>query len=44
VSPADPPALIAACLSVGLTGLAAAVIPAMRAARVDPVRVLREEA
>ena len=40
VSPRDPLTLAAACAVVAAVGLAAAWIPALRAARVDPVRAL----
>lgn len=43
VSPLDPVALGAACLSMTLIGLLAAFIPASRAAHVDPMTTLREE-
>ncbi|MEZ5400507.1 MAG: ABC transporter permease [Bryobacteraceae bacterium] len=43
VSPLDPLGLGAACALMVIIGLAAALIPASRAARVDPVRSLREE-
>jgi ABC-type antimicrobial peptide transport system permease subunit len=43
VSPADGPSLAAACVLVLAVAAAACVPPALRAARTDPVRVLREE-
>jgi putative ABC transport system permease protein len=43
VSPLDPLALAAACVSMALIGVIAAFIPASRAARVDPATTLREE-
>lgn len=43
VSPADPVALAASGALLGAVGLLAAWIPAVRAVRVDPIRVLREE-
>jgi putative ABC transport system permease protein len=42
VSPLDPPALAAACLSITVVGLLAASLPALRALRVDPITILRE--
>jgi ABC-type antimicrobial peptide transport system permease subunit len=41
--PIDPPGLIAAAGILTAAGLAAAVVPARRAARLDPVRTLRME-
>jgi putative ABC transport system permease protein len=43
VSALDPVALAGACVLMTLVGILAALIPASRAARVDPMRVLREE-
>ena len=43
VSPLDPVALIAACVSLAAIGMFAGLIPASRAARVDPVVTLRDE-
>ncbi len=43
VSPADPLTLVAAVLTIALTALVAALIPARRAAAVDPTTALRTE-
>jgi putative ABC transport system permease protein len=43
VSPVDPLALAPALGAVGLVAIVAAAVPARRAARLDPVRALREE-
>jgi predicted permease len=43
VSPLDPSALATACVSMTIISLLAGFIPAMRAARVDPVTTLRDE-
>ncbi len=43
VQPLDPMVLSAVVLTLGLTGLAACVLPARRATRLDPVTVLREQ-
>ncbi len=43
VSPADPLTLVAAVLTIALTALTAALIPARRAAAVDPTTALRSE-
>jgi len=43
VSALDPVALAVACVLMTLVGILAALIPASRAARVDPMRVLRDE-
>lgn len=43
VSPLDPVALTAACLSLAVIGTLAGFVPASRAAKVDPVVTLRDE-
>jgi putative ABC transport system permease protein len=43
VSALDPAALMGACAAMTLVGLLATLLPANRAARVDPVTTLREE-
>jgi ABC-type lipoprotein release transport system permease subunit len=43
VSPLDPRALTVACVATMLIGLLAGFLPAVRAARVDPVATLRDE-
>jgi predicted permease len=43
VSALDPVALAVACVLMGLIGILAALIPASRAAGVDPMTVLRDE-
>jgi putative ABC transport system permease protein len=43
VSPLDPFSLLLGCAALTTIGLAAALIPARRAARVDPMLTLREE-
>ena len=43
VSPLDPLALTVACVSMILIGLLAGLLPASRAARVDPLTTLRDE-
>jgi len=43
VSALDPVALAVACVLMSLVGILAAWIPASRAARVDPIAVLRDE-
>ena len=43
VSPLDPVAFTAACVSMVVIGLLAGLIPASRAARIDPVVTLRDE-
>ena len=43
VSAIDPIALSAACVTMTLVGILAAWVPAKRAARVDPMTVLRDE-
>ena len=43
VSAPDPAALAVACVLMTLVGILAALIPASRAAGVDPITVLRDE-
>lgn len=43
VNPRDPAAFAAACAVMGAAALAACFLPAWRAARIDPMRALREE-
>jgi len=43
VRPADPAVLVATTVILGLAALLAAVIPAQRAANVEPMRALRVE-
>jgi putative ABC transport system permease protein len=43
VSPLDPPTFIAVALIVTLTGVVAAYLPARRAARLDPLAIIRGE-
>jgi predicted permease len=43
VAPTDPVTLAGALAVLGAAGAAAALLPALRATRVDPVRALREE-
>ena len=43
VTPADAPTLLASAALLGAAGIAASWIPASRATRIDPLRVLRDE-
>jgi ABC-type antimicrobial peptide transport system permease subunit len=43
VSPFDPPSLVLACALIMVLCLAAVTIPAIRAARVEPAEILREQ-
>jgi len=43
VKPLDPPVISAVILTLAVVGLAACVVPARRATRVDPMTVLREQ-
>jgi len=43
VAPSDPVTLTGALVVLGAAGAAAALLPALRATRVDPMRALREE-
>jgi ABC-type antimicrobial peptide transport system permease subunit len=42
LEPGDPMSLLSAVVVLGAVGLTAALLPAMRAARIDPAAVLRE--
>jgi len=39
----DPAVLLAGCIAMAFTGAAAAFVPSLRASRIEPVRVLRED-
>jgi ABC-type antimicrobial peptide transport system permease subunit len=41
VTPTDPVTLAAAALLLGLVGLAASYVPALRATRIEPMQALR---
>jgi putative ABC transport system permease protein len=43
VSPLDPPTFLEVALIVIATGVAAAYLPARRAARLDPLAIIRSE-
>lgn len=43
VRPHDPPTLIAACLLLAVTAVAASLIPAWYASKVDPIASLRSQ-
>jgi predicted permease len=43
VTPGDPLTLIATCAIITMTAILAAVVPARRASRIDPILALREE-
>jgi ABC-type antimicrobial peptide transport system permease subunit len=43
VSPLDPVAIGVSCVVMALVGMFAGLVPASRAARVDPVATLRDE-
>jgi putative ABC transport system permease protein len=43
ISPLDTPSFISSAVLIGLISAAACVVPALRAARVDPARALRSE-
>jgi predicted permease len=43
ISPVEPYALLPTIAALGIVALVAAVVPARRAARIDPVRALRDE-
>jgi putative ABC transport system permease protein len=43
VSPTDPPTFAAGSVTLALVALTAALLPARRAARLDPARTLRAE-
>jgi putative ABC transport system permease protein len=43
IAPSDPATFAVVILILGASALAAAVLPTLRAARVDPVKILRSE-
>jgi putative ABC transport system permease protein len=43
VTPTDPPTIVAAVTTIALASVAASLLPARRATRLDPVDVLRNE-
>ena len=43
ISPRDPGTLAGVAVLLGMVGVAASVIPAVRAARIDPTEALRQE-
>jgi ABC-type lipoprotein release transport system permease subunit len=43
IEPSDPATFLGVTAILGATALAAALLPTLRAARVDPVRTLRSE-
>ena len=43
IAPSDPGAIAGACAAFLLTGLVAAFVPSLRAARVEPAEALRHD-
>jgi ABC-type antimicrobial peptide transport system permease subunit len=43
LDPYDPSTLIASCVLLGIVSLAAGLLPAWRAAKLDPVSALRQD-
>lgn len=43
ISPSDPTSYIVPAIALGLTAVAASLVPALRAAAVDPIKALRQE-
>jgi ABC-type antimicrobial peptide transport system permease subunit len=43
ITPSDPATLVGGCLLLGVIGLMASAVPVLRATRVDPQTVLRNE-